>query len=183
MSTAHPKSLTIVAVLLILLAVFSISTTVISQSGLLRGTRPQNFQQGSGSFQGNNDNNNGNFHGGGNGNFRTGGGFNLFSITRTLGLAGPAMIYINLGFTLVGIALCLLSAYGVWKLKAWGLNLGMTVALLFLLGVVPGLFFGNSFRFTNPITIVRNVINALEALASLPILVMGILPSAREYLS
>ena len=86
------------------------------------------------------------------------------------------MIFITLGITILGILLALLSAFGVWKQKSWGLNLGMVIAILFLLGALPGLF---SLGGRN-VNVLRTSITILTLVASAPILVLGILPSTRD---
>jgi hypothetical protein len=192
MSTARPKSLTIIAALLVLLALASLTSTLTS-SVFFVGAGPQgvlgNRTQG-GNFQGNAGNvpGNGNFQPGQNGNSQGGanfqgrraaGGFNLFSITRSLGLDPQIMRYINLGFAIVGLALLLVSAYGVWKQKRWALNLAMVLALVFLISALPGLFSIGG-RFVNWMRIVTDVVNVA---ASAPILALGILPSVRDFVS
>jgi hypothetical protein len=186
MSTARPKSLTTIAVLLIVLAVASLISTL--STSLLAGAGPQgaftgnrtqggNFQPG----QNNNAQGGGNFTQG-NGNFQgrgNTGGFNLFSITRSLGLNPQIIRYVNIGIALIGLALLLASAYGVWKQKRWALNLAMVLALVFLIGALPGLFSIGG-RFINWLRIVTDVVNIA---ASAPILAMGILPSVRDFVS
>jgi hypothetical protein len=176
MSTAKPKSILIVAGLLILLALLSTTSILTNRLGFARVRQPGAFN--GGNFQGGNGNN-GNFQGGNgnNGNFQNRGGNNaLGSVFRLL---GPSFIYISTGFTILGIVLALLSAYGVWKQKKWGMNLGIVIALLFLIGALPGLFaFGG-----RNINILRTSITILSLIASVPILVLGILPSVRDSLT
>jgi hypothetical protein len=122
----------------------------------------------------------GGFGGGGGGGFagRTGGGgFNTFAITRQLGLSPLVIVYAGIAVTLIGILLLLLCAFGVWKQKKWALNLAMLVALLFLLGALPGFFMGGRFN------LLRTAIEVLDVGASAVILVMGILPSVRDSVS
>jgi hypothetical protein len=191
MSTERPKSLTTIAVLLIILALVSLISTVstsffvgVRPQGALTNNRQGGNAQGGGNFQpGQNDNgqNSGNFQQG-NGNFqgrRTTGGFNLFSITRSLGLDTSIIRYLNIGIAVIGLILLGLSAYGVWKQKRWALNLAMVLALIFLVSALPGLF-SISGRFLNWLRIVTDVVNVL---ASAPILVLGILPSVRDFVS
>jgi hypothetical protein len=180
MSSTKPKSILIIAGLLILLALLSGTSALTNRIGFTQARQPGafnsntapggNFQGGDGgNFQGGNGNN-GNFQGRGTGNNAFG------SIFRIL---GPSFIYINIGFMIVGILLALLSAYGVWKQKRWGLNLGMVIALLFLIGALPGLF---SLGGRN-INWIRTSITILSLIASAPILVLGILPSVRDTVS
>ena len=196
MTNARPKSLTIVAALLVLLALLSTTTTLVNQLGIGRrqpgafnGAGPAggaggNFQQGGGAnFQGGGAaGGGGNFQGGGaaggaGGNFQgRGGGNNIFTLFRNTGINFRVIGYVTLGLTILGIVLALLSAYGVWKQKRWGLNLGMLIALLFLLGALPGLF---SLGGRN-INILRTSTTILTLLASVPVLVYGVLPSVRD---
>ncbi len=192
MNNARPKTITIILVCLLLLALISVVGTINSRIGI--GGR-NNFrtangtnQAGSGNFQAGN---NGNFQGNGNaqgtdttgqgtnGNFqrRNTGGFNLFSITRSLGLPPNVMIYFTIGFSVIGIVLLVLSAYGIWKTKVWGLNLGMMMAIIFLVGAIPGLFTigGRNMNWF------RTGSNIFSLLATLPILALGMLPSVRDY--
>ena len=180
MSSAKPKSILIIAGLLILLALLSGTSALTNRIGFSR-TRPP------GTFTGNNGAN-GNAPGdntapggttqGGNapgGNFQgRGGGNNAFgSVFRIL---GPAFGYISTGITILGILLALLCAWGVWKQKKWALNLGMVIAVLFLLGALPTLFALGG----RNINWLRTSLNILSLVASIPILVLGILPSVRD---
>jgi len=72
----------------------------------------------------------------------------------------------------------LICAYGVWKQKRWALSLGIVLAILFLLGSLPGLFTGG--RFFN---LTSALINNGRVGASIAIIVMGVLPSVRDVLS
>jgi len=87
--------------------------------------------------------------------------------------------YITQGLAILGILLALLSAFGVWKQKRWGLNLGMLIAILFLLAAAPALF---SLGGRN-INWLRTTTNILTVAASLPILVYGISPSVHDFVS
>jgi uncharacterized membrane protein len=87
------------------------------------------------------------------------------------------MTWVSLGFSILGIVLLLLCAYGIWKSKVWGLNWGMFLAIVFLLGALPGLF---SMGGRN-VNWVRSGLNILSLVATLPILVLGVLPSVRDY--
>jgi hypothetical protein len=183
MFSAKPKPILIIAGLLVVLALLSGTSALTSRTGFTRvrqsGALNNNNTQG-GNFQGGN---NGNFQGGNgnNGNFqaRGGGGFNAFTLFRTAGINPQVIGYITIGFTILGILLVLLSAYGVWKQKRWGLNLAMVLALLFLVAAVPGLF---SLGGRN-INWLRTSITILNLVASAPILVLGILPSVRDTVS
>lgn len=196
MLAAKPKPILIIASLLIVLALLSGTSALTSRIGFARTRQPGAFNSNNaqgGNFQGNNGNNapGGNFQGGNGGNFqggntpggnfqgRGGGGFNAFTIFRTAGINPQVFGYISIGVTILGILLALLSAYGVWKQKRWGVNLGMVIALLFLLGAMPGLFALGG----RNVNILRTSLTVLSLLASVPILVLSILPSVRDYLS
>jgi len=103
------------------------------------------------------------------------GGFNLFGVVRTLGLGAQTIWVLTLGFAALELALLLLSAYGVWKLKHWGLNLAMLVVVFVLIGAMPGLFAGG--RLFN---LWRFAANLLNVSAAVGILALGILPSVRD---
>jgi uncharacterized membrane protein len=187
MLAAKPKPILIVAVLLILLALLSGTSALTSRIGFTRARQPgvngnsQGGDPNNGNFQGGNGNN-GNFQGG-NGNNRNfqgrGGGLNAFTLFRSAGINPLVFGYISTGVTVLGILLALLSAWGVWKQKRWGLNLAMVIALLFLIGAVPGLFSLGS----RNINWLRASLNILSLVASVPILVLGILPSVRDTVS
>jgi hypothetical protein len=176
MFSAKPKPILIIAGLLIVLAILSGTSALTSRVGFTRtrqsGTTGNNFQGNGGNFQGGNGNN-GNFQA------RGGGGFNAFTIFRSTGINPQIFGYITTGFTVLGILLALLSAFGVWKQKRWGLNLAMVIALLFLIGALPGLFSlgGRNLNW------LRTSITILSLIASAPVLVLGILPSVRDTVS
>jgi hypothetical protein len=187
MLAAKPKPILIIAGLLVLLALLSGTSALTSRVGLTRTRQPGtftgnnaqggNFQSGDNNgsnFQGRNNNNGGN-----GGNFQGRGGFNAFTIFRTAGINPQVIGYITTGITILGILLALLSAYGVWKQKRWGLNLAMVIALLFLIGAVPGLFSlgGRNLNW------LRTSITVLSLVASAPVVVLGILPSVRDTVS
>jgi hypothetical protein len=156
------------------------SRTVFARQAFNRanGQANNNFANNGGNFPGNNGN--GNFQGNpgrNGGNFQgRGGGFNTFTIFRNLGVNPQIIGYVTLGISILGIVLVLLSAFGVWQQKSWGLNLGMVMAILFLIGAVPAIF---SLGGRN-INWLRTSINILTLLAAIPILVFGILPSVRD---
>jgi hypothetical protein len=104
--------------------------------------------------------------------------FSPFGLIRTLGLSSQIFGYINLGISVVAIVLLLISAYGVWKQKRWALNLGMVLAVLFFLGSLPGLFSSGGF-----FNLTRALINYGRMGASVAVIVMGVLPSARDFMS
>ena len=180
------RNITIIAVLLgviALLSVFGLLTSGIriGQPAFPQGVQPGNmvprgeFQPGNGNFQ----------PGGGNfqpdgGNFqrrsRPGGLFSLFGTARSLGINFQYLRYFSMGIVIIGVALALVAAFGVWKQKRWALNLGIVLAVLILLGTLPGLFtLGGRF-----ISWIPTSLNILKALASIPIIVLGILPSVRD---
>ncbi|MEN4010461.1 MAG: hypothetical protein ROW48_00345 [Bellilinea sp.] len=180
MQTSLPKSLLTVSILLIILALVSLATPLLSGFGMNpAGRLPGNMPLG-GNFRPENINppQDGEFQGG---NFpqRSGSGaFSLAGILRALGIGGQAMIYINYGIGIVGAGLAALAAYRVWRKKKGGLNLSLVLAIVFLLGALPGIFFG--LRMMDAITILRYALNLLSAGASLVILAMSILPSVRD---
>jgi hypothetical protein len=186
--------LTIVAILLVVLALLSTTSTVTSLLNVGRrppgafngnGAAGGNFQQGNngaagGNFQGGADANGGTRAAGG--NFQGGnraGGTNIFSLLRNTGINFQVIGYVSQGLTILGILLALLCAYGVWKQKRWGLNWGMVLALIFLIGAAPALF---SLGGRN-INWLRTATTILTVVATLPILVYGILPSVRDFVS
>ena len=181
MLTARPKSSTIVAILLVVLALLSTTSTISNRLGVGRrqpgaaGGNLQGAAGGGGNFQGG---------AGGGGNFQGGGaqgrgGNNIFSLFRTTGINFQVIGNFTLGLTILGIVLALLSAFGVWKQKRWGLNLGMLIAFLFLVSAAPGLL---SLGGRN-INWLRTSITILTVIASVPVLIYGILPSVRDSLS
>jgi hypothetical protein len=195
MTTTRNKSLTTIIILLIVMALLSGISLATNRISVGRTRQPGTFTnggnaQGNGNFQGGggdaqgNGTGQGNSNFQGNGNFQRNSGFNLFSIFRTLGLGGQVMGYITLGFGILGIMFLLLSVYGVWMQKKWGLNLAMVMAVIFLLGALPGLFSLNiSARFFNINVVLRFVETIVNAGASIVILFMGILPSVRDSVS
>jgi len=183
-ANSRPKTITVILAMLVLLALVSATSSLTSRIGFRTPNR-QFGNTGGGTGQGTNGNfqgNNGNFQGNdgaSQGNFtnRRNTGFNLFSITRSLGLSPVVIFYFNLAMPILGIVLLLTSLYGIWKLKIWGLNLATLLALVFLAGAVPG-FFSVGGRNINWL---RISLNAISAVASLPILALSLLPSVRDY--
>jgi hypothetical protein len=193
MLASRPKPILIVSILLIVLALLSATSLVTSRTGFARpvgGTGGGNFQANSGAGGAGGGTGGGNFQGapggvggpggagfaGRTGGGGGGGGLSSFSLLRSTGLSFQVIGTITLGITILGILLALLSIFGVWKQKRWGLNLGMVIALLFLLGALPGLF---SLGGRN-INWLRDSITLLTLLAAAPIVVFGILPSTRD---
>lgn len=176
----RPSTITVMIAMLLVLAIVSGTTLATSRLQLFgRGgnNRPnngsgQNFQGNNGNFQGNNGNTqDGNLQG------RTRSGFNLFSLTRSLGLSPQLIMYVNIAIPIIGIFLLLLSAYGIWKQKIWGLNLATFLGFIFLIGALPTFF---SFGGRN-INWLRTGLNITSAAATLPILALSFLPSVRDY--
>ncbi|MCG2784188.1 MAG: hypothetical protein L6461_03695 [Anaerolineae bacterium] len=190
MQTSLPKSLLTITILLILLALVSLATLFLSSfganpAGRLPGDMPQgaNFRPENGNLP-----QSGEFQGGerqpGSGTFpqrSASGAFNLFSLTRAFGLSGQVMIYLNYGAAVIGAGLAALAAFWVWKKKKAGLNLALVLAILFLLGALPGVFSG--LRMMNAAAILRYALNILSAGAALALLATGILPSVRDEVS
>jgi len=97
---------------------------------------------------------------------------------RGLGINGPVMDYARIGVTVAGIALLVLSAYGLWRQKRWGLNLGMALAVVYLCGAAAGLLMGGPM-----LNVLRLGVNIIQGVAALPVLAMGVLPSVRDLMS
>jgi hypothetical protein len=185
MFSSKPKPIMIITFLLLVLAMLNTTSILASRTGFVRlagFTNSTNFQanNGNGNFQttnGSGSTGNGNFQGNtGTGGFQRRNGFNTFTIFRSLGLSRQVILYATLGITILGILLTLLSAFGVWKQKSGGLNLAMVMAVLFMLGAVPGLLNLGS----RNINLLRTSITLLTFIASAPILIFGILPSVRD---
>ncbi len=174
LTNSRPKTILVIMVMLLVLALVSATSLITTRIGFGVPNRlPGAFPGGAESFQGDNN-------GAAGGNFqnrRSPTGFNLFSITRSLGLSPQLLIYVNIGLPLLGIALLLTSLYGIWKQKIWGLNLATLLGLIFLAGALPGLFSlgGRSINW------LRIVTPILSAAATLPILLLSFLPSVRDY--
>lgn len=187
MSTARSKSLIATVILLVLLALASGASLAVNQFGAARirqggpggafatpgpGTpAPGDNSQGNpGPGTGRNG---GNFPGRGGGGF-----FGLAGIFRNLGIDFQLMGYINLAIAGLGILLLLVSALGVWMQKRWGLYLAIVVAILFLLGAVPGLLFGGG-RFS----LMRTGLDLLSAALAVGVIFLSFLPSTRSAIS
>jgi len=171
------RNLTLIAVLLGVIGLLSLISLLtsgvrIGQPALPQGVQPGNmvprgdFQPGEGNLP------QGNFQQRG----APGGLFSLFSTARSLGIEFQYLRYVSIALGIIGIALTVVAAIFVWKQKRWALNLAIVLAILFLLGALPGLFsLGGRFVDWLPTSL-----NALKALASIPIIVLGILPSVRD---
>ena len=189
MQTSLPKSLLTITILLILLALVSLATPLLSNVGMnLAGRQPGNMPQGDNFRPENANPPQRGFQGGerqpGSGTFpqrSDSGAFNLLSLTRAFGLSGQVMIYLNYGAAVIGAGLAALAAFWVWKKKKAGLNLALVLAILFLLGALPGIFSG--LRMMSAAVILRYALNTLSAGAALVLLAMGILPSVRDEVS
>jgi uncharacterized membrane protein YfbV (UPF0208 family) len=102
--------------------------------------------------------------------------FSLFGAARSLGVNFQYLRYVSTALGFIGIVLTVVAAIFVWKQKRWALNLAIVLAGLFLLGTLPGLFWlGGRFISWLPASL-----NIIKALASIPIIVLGILPSVRD---
>ncbi len=180
----RPKSIVVLTALLALLALLSLTSMLTNRTafGIPNARQPGaaggNFQPG-GSLPQDGNNNGGSAQRQNNGNVQRGGGFTPLSLFRTAGINPQVMLYANLGITIFGILLALLSAFGVWKQKKWGLNLGMVIALLFLISAAPGLFTLGG----RNINWLRTMVTILTVVASAPIIAMGVLPSVRDSVS
>jgi hypothetical protein len=184
MSTSVPlpprsRNLAIIAILLGLIALISAISLLtsgvrIGQPAFPQGVQPGNmvprgdFQPGQGNFQP------------GDGNFQQrgapGGLFSLFGSARSLGINFQSLRYVSMAIGIIGSALTVIAAIFVWKQKRWALNLAIVLAILFLLGSLPGLFsLGGRF-----ISWLPTSLNVLKSLAAIPVIVLGILPSVRD---
>jgi hypothetical protein len=198
MSTSRPKTITAISILLGVLALLSLVTFALSfrAIGFLRNG-PQDFQNG-GNLQGRGfqtapGGQGGTFQGGPGGNFRGGavrvggagapGLFRLLGGARAMGLNGTTLIIVRSVFAVLWIGLALLSAWFVWKQKRWALNLAIVLAFIFLLGALPGLFLGGGRGLFNGFGFVQTGLSALKVLAALPVIVLGMLPSVRDFTS
>jgi len=199
MSNPRPKTITAIAILLGVIALISLVTFALSfrAVGFLRNRSnlPNGANSPGGGFQANPGGQGGNFQfgpGGAGGNFRGGnfrggggtGGFGLFRLlggAGTLGISGTTLIVVRGVFAVLGIGLALLSAWFVWKQKRWALNLAIVLAVLFLLGALPGLLLGGGRAFASALGFAETGLNGLKALAALPVIVLGMLPSVRDF--
>lgn len=176
----YPKSLRILTLLLIVLAVVSLITPFISgigfnPTGRQPGTMPptDNARPEGGNVP------QGGLPGSGNVPQRSGGmAFNLFGLTRALGLGVQMMPYVNYGAGLLGAGLAGLAAFWVHQRKKAGLNLALALGIVFLLGALPAILGG--LRFANALSTARYALNLLSILASVGILALSILPSVRD---
>lgn len=129
------------------------------------GTTPQGgtYQQGGGNFAGRT-------------NFRSrnSGILNLFRIAPVF---GRSFIWIMLGWSILGILLLALSAYGVWKTLHWSLNLSLVLGLVYLVGALPALFSigGRGFN------LLRFGMDLLSLVAAAVVAGLCLLPSVRDY--
>lgn len=187
MQTSTPKSLLIITILLILLTLISLATPVLGGLGMNPAGRLPGMMPQVGKFPPENANppSDGGLQGRqpqpGSENFlqrSDSDAFNPFRVTRAFGLGGQAMIYINAAMGVIGAGLTGLAAFWVWRKKKSGLNLALVLAVLFLLGALPGIFLG--LRMMDAAAILRYALHLLSAGISLVILVMGIMPSVRD---
>lgn len=200
----RPRTIPIIAILLVVLAVLGVISFALSVGavGLRRVNGPGTFVNGAGprggaqavpgsgggpTFQ---YGPGGSFGGartfsGNGGSFRQAGGPSVFRVLGALRFLGPALPIVRGLWIAVVIGLSLLAAWFVWRRqKRWALNLGMVLALLVLLGTLPGLFLGGGRAFSfGGFGMVLAGLNVLKAAASLPILILGMLPSVRDFFS
>src|SRR6476620_6154839 len=164
MNTSRSKIIYVIAILLLVLALITASSLLLTgrfTGNINRQFTSGNFRPAGRNFQG-----------------RSPGFFSPFGLMHTLGLGGRVIGYISLGISVVATVLLLICAYGVWKQKRWALILGIVLAILFLLGSLPALFTGD--RFFN---LTSALINYGRVGASIAIIVIGVLPSVRDVLS
>jgi hypothetical protein len=198
-ATPRPKTLTTIAILLTALALLSAIGFALSFRPIaLLGGGPGQFSAsrvpgGAGpSLEGNPGQNAGGSGpvfqygpGGQQGGFRSAG---PGGAVRTLGMIGPAFFILRNVIAVLGIVLAGVAAWFVWKQKRWALNLGMVLAVLLLLGALPGLLFGGGVRFVGAdfmgwMGYAQTGLNILKPLLALPVIVLSMLPSVRDFTS
>lgn len=145
MNTQRPVTLIIAAgLLIVLLLLGAILPLFAGPRSFGRGVRPggegvfqggggqgNSFGNGQGGFQdGGQGNSFGNSNSSSPGQFPRQGLFNLFRVFRT--------VQIVISFILLGIGL--IAAYGLWKMKKWGMVWAIILSALSLIVVLPGLF-------------------------------------------
>ena len=186
MSTPRSKALIATVILLVMLALVSGASLAVNQFGAARtrqgrsvlpvgtpstGTPAPGETPQAGPRTGSGRPGGGNFSG-------RGGGFGLAGIFRALGIDSQSMSYVTLAIAGLGILLLLVSAIGVWMRKRWALYLAIGMAVLFLLGALPGLLLGGG-RFTP----LRTVLDLSNAALAVGVLFLGLLPSTRSSVS
>jgi hypothetical protein len=107
---------------------------------------------------------------------------------RPLGMMGPAFFIVRNVLAVLGIVLAGVAAWFVWRQKRWALNLGMVLAVLLLLGALPGLLFGGGPRFVVAdfmgwMGYAQTGLTILKPLLALPVIVLSMLPSVRDFTS
>jgi len=160
MNTSHSKTITAIAILLLVLALITASSFL--PTGRINGNVNRQFS--GGNFRPSARNLPG----------RAPGFFSPFGLIRALRVSGPLFGYIGIGISVVGIVLLLISAYGVWQQKRWALNLGIVLAALLLVSSLPGLLTAGAF-----FNLTRALVDYGRAAISVAIIVMGVLPSVR----
>jgi hypothetical protein len=185
MQNSKPKTITTIVILLAILAVCSVISPFMNTTRILPGGDPQGnskFGNNAGSFRPGNDPQTGNgLMPGQDQTLRqppSASGFSPFMLMRFLG--GQGILVVNIGVAILSAVLCALAAAWVWKQKRRGLNLALVLAILFLLGTLPGLFMG--MRLPGFAGGFRYVITLLEAGSALAVLILSILPSVRDFI-
>ena len=107
---------------------------------------------------------------------------------RTIGLMGPAFFIVRNVLAVLAIVLAAVAAWFVWKQRRWALNLGIVLAVVVLLGALPGLLFGGGVRFVGAdfmgwMGYAQTGLNILKPLLALPVIVLSMLPSVRDFTS
>jgi hypothetical protein len=127
----------------------------------------------------------GTFSSDGSGSARQVGGPGLFRLFGVLGFLGPALPIVRGAWIVLVIGLTVVAAWFIWKRqKRWALNLGMVLALLALLGTLPGILLGGGRMLSlGGFPLLMTGLNVLKAAASLPVIIFGMLPSVREFFS
>ena len=115
-----------------------------------------------------------------------GGGPRTFSgggLLSFLGPLGTALPILRVVWVVLLLVLTSLATWFVWKQRRWALNLGMILAALVLLGSLPGLLFGGRSFFMGGFGMLQTGLDVLRVAIAAPIIVLGMLPSVRDYFS
>jgi hypothetical protein len=103
---------------------------------------------------------------------------------RLLGALGPALPIVSGLWFAVLLGLTLLAAWFIWrKQKRWALNLAIVLAIFVLLGALPAAFMGGRALMIGWLGYAQTGLGMLKVLACLPIIVLGMLPSTRDFFS
>jgi hypothetical protein len=189
MSKLNSKTLTVAAILLVVLALLMLATPLLGpalgltgRTGTVRqfqgnGSTPnfQGFQNG----QGNNSQGQGNSAQGqttpdlSNRQFQGRTGSSIFRLGFLNGVTGT-IVYA------VALLVSLGAAAGMFITKAWGKILGIIIAVLYaaiaLISIVPSLLLSATFRLFNPLSIGLNVVHLVLAIA---VIILALIPAKK----